>query len=60
MSDGDKPRKRRAARRDSFGSALGPDFVPLGRRIVIKSGKDHVKPKRRPKKSRNTASEPET
>lgn len=29
----------------SFGSGLGADFAPLGRRLVIAPGKNHTKPK---------------
>lgn len=59
MSEEEKSRKRPPGRPDSFGSALGPDFVALGRRIVIKSARDNVKLKRRRKKPRNATSEGE-
>jgi hypothetical protein len=38
---------------ESFGDGLGPDFCPLGRRIVIRPGVDHVELKRRKKLSRD-------
>lgn len=47
MPEGKKPRKQRARGDEPFGAGMGPDFYPLGRRIVIGSGKDQVELKRK-------------
>jgi len=41
---------------DSFGSGLGPDFKPLGKRVLIRPGHDH--PKLAMRNSRKPSSKP--
>lgn len=47
MPDRKKPTGDQAGSCESFGAGLAPDFSPLGKRIVIRPGKNQVKLKMR-------------
>lgn len=47
MRKGKKRRQRQAGGDEPFGAGLGPDFYPLGRRLVVGPGQDQAKLKRR-------------
>jgi|GEM_PF-1898893 len=47
MPEREKPPKPPAEWTEPFGAGLGPDFLPLGRRIVIGPAKDQVNLKRK-------------
>lgn len=55
MPDEKKPPQEQTGHSEPFGAGLGPDFTPLGRRIVIGPRNDQAKLKRRQSKQTDKA-----